>query len=171
MINDKANPLLVKTEEAIRAKLKPDQVKHFEKIIVAGLRVMDSEQTHKLVAGQLKTQGEPAEIAGAMVAKLMGILINQSKGAMPMQAGIPAATVLLLEALDRMEALGKIEVSNETLEAAMHSMTSALLQMFGVTPDKLSAMMKAKQGEQAPEAPPEQPAPPTAGQPLIGAPA
>jgi hypothetical protein len=168
MINDKANPLLVKTEEAIRAKLQPDQVKHFEKIIVAGLRVMDSEQTHQLIAGQLKTQAEPTEIAGAAVAKLLGILINQSKGAMPMKAGIPAATVLLLEALDRMEALGKIEVSNQTLEAAMHSMTSALLQMFGVTPDKLSAMMKAKEQPQ-PEAP--QPEQPPAGQPLIGAPA
>jgi hypothetical protein len=168
MINDKANPLLVKTEEAIRAKLKPDQVKHFEKIVVAGLRVMDSEQTHQLIASQLKAQGDPAEIAGAAVAKLLGILINQSKGTMPMQAGIPAATVLLLEALDRMEALGKIEVSNETLEAAMHSLSSALLQMFGVTPDKLSAMMKKQQAQ--PEQPQEQPAPP-AEQPLIGAPA
>ena len=164
MINDKANPLLVKTEEAIRAKLKPEQVKHFEKIIVAGLRVMDSEQTHKLVAEQMKTQGEPAEIAGAMVAKLMGVLINQSKGAMPMDAGIPAATVLLLEALDRMEALGKVEISNQTVESAMHAMSSALLQMFGVTPDRLSAMMKKQQPEQPQDQPP-------AEQPLIGAPA
>jgi hypothetical protein len=173
MINQKANPLLVKTEQAVRAKLKPDQAKAFQKIVTAGLRILDSEQTHQMIAGQLKQQAEPTEIAGSGVAKLMGVMINQSKGTMPMKAGIPAATVLLLEALDRLEELGKIEITNDTLAAAMQSMSSALMQLFGVTPDKLSAMMKAKQGGQPqPEAPPEQaPAAPAGPQPLIGAPA
>ncbi len=164
MINPKANPLLVKTEQAVRAKLAPEHRKHFEKILTAGLLVMDGEQSHKLVAGQLKSGADPSDIAGAGTAKLLGVLINQSKGTMPMKAGIPAATVLLLESLDRLEELGKIEITNETLAAAMQSMSSALMQLFGVTPEKLSAMMKAKQGAQQQPAQVAQPA-----QPLIGA--
>jgi phage-related tail protein len=173
MINKNANPLLVKTEQAVMAKLKPGQMKAFQKVLAAGLRVLDSEQSHKLVAGQLKAQADPTDIAGAGVAKLLGVLINQSKGTMPMEAAIPAATVLLLESLDRLEELGKVEINNDTLAAAMQSMSSAIMQLFGVTPQRLDGMMKQRQGEQTPEAapeaaPPEQSAQP---QPLIGAPA
>ena len=171
MINKNANPLLVKTEQAVMAKLAPDQRKAFQKIMTAGLRVLDSEQSHKLVAGQLKQNADPADIAGVGVAKLLGVLINQSKGTMPMKAAMPAATVLLLESLDRLEELGKIEITNDTLAAAMQSMSSAIMQLFGVTPQKMDAMMKAKQG-QAPEAQPAAPEPAQASpRPLIGAPA
>lgn len=170
MLNKKANPLLVKTEQAIRAKVAPDQVKAFDKIILAGLKVLDSEKTHKLVASQLQAQGDPEQIAGAGAAKILGILMNQSKGSMPMKAGIPAATVLLLEAMDRMEELGKIEVTNDTLSEAMQAMSSSLLQMMDVTPQKLEMLMKKAQPAQQPAQPQEPPAQPAGPQPLIGAP-
>lgn len=177
MLNKKANPLLVKTEQAIRAKVAPEQTKAFEKIISAGLKVLDSEKTHKLVASQLQAQGDPAEIAGAGAAKILGVLMNQSKGSMPMKAGIPAATVLLLEALDRLEELGRIEVTNETLAEATQAMGSAILQMMDVTPQKLDMLTKkaqqpqpAQQAEQPPQTPPPGGVPASGPQPLIGAP-
>lgn len=170
MINQKANPLLIQTEQKVREGLPPESVSAFERIVTAGVKVLDSEQSQKLVVEQLKIQADPADIAGAGVAKLMGVLISESKGSMlskpVVKATMSAATVLLCESLDRMEELGMIQVTNDTLSAAMQSMSSAILQMLGATPEKLGAMAKAK-GQQMPEmtpAPTEQPP-----QPLIGA--
>lgn len=178
MLNNKSNPLLLKMEDAITAKVPPKQMPTFKKIISAGTRVMYSEKMHKMVVDQLKKPGNPADMAGEGVAKLMGILITQSKGTMPMEAGSPAAGVLLCEALDMMEQLGKVKVTNDVLAEAMQSMASGLLQLFGVTPEKLSAMMaeaqqKAqKQKQQAQRSQKPKTAPKPQGvQPLIGAPA
>lgn len=173
MLNKKANPILLKMEKAITAKVPPPQMKAFRKIIAAGTKVMYSENMHKMLVEQLKSPGDPADMAGEGVAKLMGILITQSKGTMPMQAGSPAAAVLLCEALDMMEQLGKVKVTNDILAQAVQTMSSGILRLFGVTPDRLSQMMtEAQQKKQAsqPQAQPQQTAPQGA-QPLIGAPA
>ena len=174
MLNKKANPLLVKMEDAITAKVPPQQMAAFKKIIRTGEKVLFSQNMHKMVTEQLKASGNPAVIAGEGAAKLLGILVTQSKGTMPMEAGSPASAVLLCEILDMMEQLGKIKVDNNNLAEAVQAMSSGILQLFGVTPEKLSAMMQQAQSkQQAPAQPqqaPEQPAPQGA-QPLIGAPA
>lgn len=171
MINTKANPLLVKTEQAVRAKVPPAQMKAFEKIIAAGAKVMYSEGMHKLILQQFQSNDNPAEAAGEGAAKLMGILINQSKGTMPMEAGMPASDVILLEILDMLDELGKLKVDKNTLAEAAQAKASALMQLFGITPQKLDEMMaKAKPQEQArPEPQPAQPQQQPRG--LIGAPA
>ena len=98
-----------------------------------------------------------------------------------MKAGIPAATALLCEALDMLEQLGKIKVTNDTLSDAMQALGSNLLQLIGVTPKKLDEIlskqaypaqsaMQAKNTAQNAANP--TPAPTRQGpQPLIGAPA
>lgn len=166
MINKKANPLLQKVEQQSRAKVPQDQLAAYDKIVKAGAKVMYSERMHGMLLNQLKAQGNPAMIAGAGVAKLLGILMNQAKGTMPMKAGIPAATALLCEALDMLEQLGRIKVDNDTISEAMQSLGSSLLQLFGVTPAKLDMLLK-KQGQPVAQTP----APASPNQPLIGAPA
>ena len=172
MLNKKANPLLVKMEKAITAKVPPKQMPAFKKIILAGEKVLFSDKMHKLVMSQLKSPGNPAVIAGEGAAKLFGILITQTKGTIPMEAGSPASAVLLCEILDMMEQLGKIKVDNNNLAEAVQSMSSGILQLFGVTPEQLSAMMQEAQSKQQGQrpSPSAQPAPQGA-QPLIGAPA
>ena len=171
MINKKANPLLVKTEQAVKAKVPPAQMKAFEKIVAAGVKVMYSESMHKLILQQFQSDDNPAQAAGEGAAKLMGIMINQSKGTMPMEAGLPASDVILLEILDMLEELGKLKIDNKTLDEAAQSKASALMQLFGITPQKLDEMMaKAKPQEQQQPAQ-EQPKQAQPAQALIGAPA
>lgn len=171
MINKKANPLLVKTEEAVRAKVPPAQMKAFEKIVAAGVKVMFAESMHKLILQQFQSADNPADAAGEGTAKLMGILISQSKGTMPMEAGLPASDVILLEVLDMLEELGKLKVDKDTLAEAAQSKASALMQLFGITPQKLDEMMaKAKPQEQQ-QAQPEPAQQPQQPRGLIGAPA
>ena len=52
--------------------------KCFQRIITAGLKVMYDPKTNDMMA-KLKSQSDPAEIAGAGVAKLLGLLMNQSR--------------------------------------------------------------------------------------------
>ena len=181
MLNKKANPLLQKTEQASRDKVAPDQKAAYDKIVAAGVKLMYSEKLHKMLLEQLRQPGDPATVAGQGVAKLLGIMMNQAKGAFPMKAGIPAATALLCEALDMLDQLGKIKVTNDTVSAAMQSLGSSLLQLFGVTPQKLDSIL-SKQASPAQSAMQSKntaqnaanptPAPTRPGpQPLIGAPA
>lgn len=158
MIGKTTNPLLQKTEEAIAAKVPANLKNAFQRIITAGLKVMYDPKTNDMMAKQLKEQGDPAEIAGAGVAKLLGMLMNQSKGTMPMNAAIPAATVLLCEGLDFMEQAKVVKVDNEVLSRAMQSMSSTFLQMLGVTPEKFQQMLAKAQAGQKPAQPAVNPA-------------
>ena len=110
------------------------------------------KQGVEMAIKEINAKGDPAEVAGSGVAKLMGLLISQSKGTMPMKAAIPAATVLLCEGLSFMEEAGRIKVDKNVLAKAMRALSSGLLQLFGVTPDKLGQMMQKQ--KQQPQQPP-----------------
>lgn len=172
MLNPKANPLLVKTEAEICAKVPPEQSSAFERIVLAGMKILDSDQTHQMVVSQLKQQADPSDIAGAGVAKLMGILINQSNGSMLSKAVVRstmlAASVLLCEAMDRLEGLGRVQVTPDTLAAAQHSLSSSLMQLLGVDQNKLAKMTSAPAQAAQPAALARRPGP--AQSALIGAP-
>lgn len=175
MLGQTQDPLLQKTEQAIQAKVAPDSQQAFQRIVTAGLKVMYSPETHDLMVKQLGANGDPAEMAGAGAAKLLGILFKQSKGTMPMSGAIPAATVLLCEGLDFMEKSGKVKVTSDLISAAMKALSANLLQLFGATPQKLQNILSngaqadknAPQGsaqppqatQAAPSAPPQQAAP------------
>jgi hypothetical protein len=159
MIGKNVDPLLTKVEAAIKAKVPANLQNAFQRIITAGMQVMYSPQTQKLMQRQMNQQGNPADVAGDGVAKLLGILYKQSKNTLPIKAGIPAAQILLCEALDFMEKAGKIKITNDLIAQATKSMLGAILQMFGVTPQKLQAMAQAKQTGQQPAQASAQPAP------------
>lgn len=151
------NPLLQKTEAATLAKADKRLRPVIEKIVAAGKKVMYSDGTRQMMMDQLK-QGVDPENIGAGIAKLMGVLFNQSKNTIPMQAGIPAATILLCEALQFIEDSGKAKVDENLLAESAKAMGSAILQMFGVTPERLQGMMGKAQAAAQPA--PEQPAAP-----------
>lgn len=159
MIGKTTNPLLQKTQQAIVAKVPPDKMNAFQRIVKAGTIVMDEPKMHEMILNQLNGPGDPAELVGAGTAKLLGILFNQSKGTMPMEAAIPAATVLMCEGLGILEEVGKVKITPEFLAQCTQEMGSSVLQLFGVTPDKLQGILN-KAGNKMPGAqPPAAPAP------------
>lgn len=139
------NALLKQAADAIQAKVPPELVPTFKRIVLAGEKVMYSPQTHDMMIQQMKSNPDPAEAAGEGIAKLFGILFKESKGTLNMKAAIPAMTVLLCDALDFMEEAGKVKVDNTLLAAATKEMGSSLMQIMGVTPEKLQTML-SKQG-------------------------
>jgi hypothetical protein len=161
MLGKSANPLLVKTEEQIEAKVPPELQDAYQRIILAGDKVLYSEKTRELVISELHGQGDPATVVGQAVAKLYGILSTQAHGTMPVKAAIPAITSLLCEALDLAEKAKFLTVSPEILADAMHALSSGLMQLMGVDQNKLGLMMQHAQAKQQPDqAPPTAPNPP-----------
>jgi hypothetical protein len=150
------NPILQKAEQANTAKVQPELIPTFKKIVLAGEKLMYSPQTHKMMLQQMQSNPNPAEAAGEGIAKLFAILLRESKGTLNMKAAIPAMTVLLCEALGFMEDAGKAQVTDQLLADATREMGSALLQVLGVTPSKLQSMM-ANGKQMMPSAPSERP--------------
>lgn len=174
------NQALQQVVQAMTAKVKPQMRKPFDRIVLAGMKLMYSDQMEKMLRQQIDS-GPPAQAAGQGAAKLLGLLMSKANGTAPYQALVPAGIVLLCEALDFMEKAGKVEVTPELVAEATQEFSSALLQMLGVTKDKLAQMMagaKPQEQQQAPQpeqpgqqAQPGQPQQPQAPQPgaLIGA--
>lgn len=173
MLGKTTNPLLQKTEAATASKV-PEKFRNtFDRVVAAGLRVMYSEQTHDMTLSQMSEQNEPAVNVGEGVAKLMAILFREGKGTIPMQAFIPASVVLLCEGLDFAERSKYLHVDANTLAAATKELMNSLMQILGITPEKIqSAKAQAGQASQQPyktlmaKQTPQQPAGPKG---LIGA--
>lgn len=145
MLGKTTNPLLQKTEAATEAKVPPKYKGAFQRIVAAGLKVMYSEQTHDMMVKELQKPQDPSINIGEGVAKLMGILWSQGKGTLPMQAMIPATTILMCEAIDFAEKAGKFTATPESVAAVTKETMSDLMQLLGVTPQKIQ---QAKQSTQ-----------------------
>jgi hypothetical protein len=157
---DIKNPTLTqiaaKTASMVDPRLRPV----FERGVMAGLKVMHSSETHRMMIQQLTRPGNPAENAGEAAAKLVGLLIRDSRGSLPMEAMVPAGQVLLCYGLDFMEQAGQITADNKTIAAAFKAYASALLQLFNISPggmqqaiqQGLAARQQPQQPQQVPQA-------------------
>jgi hypothetical protein len=138
------NPILQQTIDAITAKINPPNLTPVvQKVVAAGQKVIYSPETQKLLIAQMTGGGDQAENVGSGIAKLMGILMNQSHNTIPMQAAVPAATILMCDGLDFLEQAGDVQVTPDFLAQCTKDMSSALLQVFGVSPEKIQGYMGA----------------------------
>jgi hypothetical protein len=147
--------LLLKAQAAIMQKTDPRLAPAIKKTVAAGQEVMYSPHTRQMTVRALGQAKDP-EAIGQAVAKLVGVLFNQSHKTLPMQVLVPAATLLLFEGLQFMEDAGAIKITPNFLAECTKSMGSSVLQLFGVTPDKLQSMVN----QNKPGAQSAQPAPP-----------
>lgn len=147
------NDLMKKAAADRMAKVNPKLVPAVEKVVESGKKVMYAEQTRGMFLEAMKAGTDPESI-GAAVAKLMGILQNQAKGTIPAEILIPAATLLLFEGLAFLEDAGMVTMDAGFLAECTKAMGSAMLQMMGVSPEKLQGMMQqgAPQAQPAPAA-------------------
>lgn len=127
--------------EAIRAgmHLTGSQGAQLDKIVLAGRKVMFSEQSHKLFLEQLDGPGTIAQKLGQGVAGLMALLWQESKQSLPPQLLIPGGMVLVAVAADFLRK-GGMDVSDEDVAGGIEAMVTALLQAGGVDPDKMAEM-------------------------------
>jgi len=125
--------------DAIRAglHLTGNQGAQLDKIVLAGKKVMFSEQSHKMFLEQLDGPGTIAQKLGQGVAGLMALLWQESRQSLPPQLLIPGGMVLVAVAADFLRK-GGMEVADEDVAGGIEAMVTALLQAGGVDPDKMA---------------------------------
>lgn len=127
------------TPEGVRRDMNipPELQNAYERVVVAGMKVMFSKETNKYVLSAIEGQGSNAEKLGGGVAELLIMLFAQSNKTMPPQVIIPAGTELVVQAADFVKQAGLMEVTNQDIGDGIQVMISLVLKAFGADPQKL----------------------------------
>jgi len=132
---DKLGPAQVDAQ----IKVSPELKEPYQRVLLAGMKVLFDPQTHELALKQLEGPGPIAERLGKGIAGLMLTLFKESNRTMPPQLLIPAGTALLVRAADFLEQGGAEQVGNAEVAQAMVVMTDSLMAAFGLDPNKVLA--------------------------------
>lgn len=129
----------------------PELQEAYERVVVAGMKVMFSKESHRAMLKELERPGPMDQRLGKGVAGLMLLLFKESNGTMPPAVIVPAGVKLLMEAVDFMRETGLGDPTNNEIGNGMQIMISIILEKFGVAPDKMEQMLNQFSNENIPE--------------------
>lgn len=124
-----------------KIQLPPELQDAYTRVVAAGMKILFSKQTHKMMLDQLQAPGSNAEKLGQGIAKVMVYMFNESNGTMPQEIIVPAAMLLLLKAADFVNQSGKGNISDEEIGQAMEILIDSLFDGLGVDRGELDAAM------------------------------
>jgi len=157
----------------IEAHIPPQFQSAVERLVLAGMKAMFDPRTHQLMLDELRSQGDDLGKGAAVgIAALISQLLARVKGEMPQPAIVPAALILLMEALSFLDEAGQIEATPDVVAEATQDLAGYLMQKLGLTPDKVKEAQAvfAQQGGMGGPMPDEGGAPPMPAAPGEGAP-
>lgn len=111
----------------------------FERVILAGMKVMYSPETADMVEEVMSGPGEVWKKLGEGVAGLMMLLDKQSGKGIPQDIIIPAAIELVHEAADHLNKTGQ-EVSEEDVKTATQYVAVLIAKKFGANDQQIMGM-------------------------------
>lgn len=116
----------------------------FERVVLAGMKVMYSPETEELVSEAMNAPGEVWKKLGEGVAGLMMLLDKQSGKGIPQDVIIPAAIELVSEAADHMNQTGQA-VSPDDLKTATQYAAILIAKKFGANDEQITGMFGGQQ--------------------------
>lgn len=116
----------------IYEKVDPNDKGSLERIVVAGQKMMFSKETHQYMTELLDGEGEMEDKIGMGIVQLMMVLYQQSKGSMPPQLIMPAASILLAKACVYVEKTGG-EMNTQIFGEALKLMAVGLHRQLSKT--------------------------------------
>jgi hypothetical protein len=140
------NQLIIKAEAGVDQKVPPKDKNAYDRIVLAGMKVLFSKNTHSQIMQGVKEAQDKVTTAADGIVGLMGMLHKESRGTMPVGPMILAGMSLLMQALDFMEQAGMVQVDNAVLDTATQHYIETLLPKIGMTPEKIQAMLGQAQG-------------------------
>ena len=143
------------TKESVEENIKmpPELQEAYERVVIAGMKVMFSKESHKFMLKELQREGPMDQRLGKGIAGLMLLLVKESNNTIPPEVIIPAGMKLMMEAVDFMRETGLGEPTNAEIGSGMQIMISTILEKFGVAPDKMEQMLNQYSNENIPAAP------------------
>lgn len=134
------NKLLQQTEETIEKTVSEEDKEAYDRIMVAGMKVLFSQKTHGALIAKLKESENPIEDTGKGAVGLIVTLWNESKGTMPVKAMIPAGLTLMLHALDYLDSTGAVAIDKQELDQATEVFIETLMPQMGLTPERVQEL-------------------------------
>lgn len=135
-----------KIEAAIRAKVPAKDKDAFDRIMIAGLKMMFDPQVAKTGLAQIQGDDKPEDIGKATFGLLM-LLYQRSRKTMPMQVGGQAGVALCAHALEFAAKAGVgVQADNETNARVVKAYSGYFLQKLGATPEKIQQMKQQQAG-------------------------
>lgn len=143
------------TKESVEENIKmpPELQEAYERVVIAGMKVMFSKESHKFMLKELQREGPMDQRLGKGIAGLMLLLVKESNNTIPPEVIIPAGMKLMMEAVDFMRETGLGQPTNAEIGGGMQIMISTILEKFGIAPDKMEQMLNQYSNENIPAAP------------------
>jgi hypothetical protein len=138
--------------EAIKDNIKmpPELQEAYERVVIAGMKVMFSKESHKLMLDELQKEGPMGQKLGMGIAGLMILLVKESNGTIPPEVIIPAGINLITRAADFIRKAKIDKITNGDIGDAMEVFISTILEKFGVDPAKMADMLNQYSNENIP---------------------
>jgi hypothetical protein len=139
--------------EAIKDNIKmpPELQEAYERVVIAGMKVMFSKESHKLMLDELQKEGPMGQKLGTGIAGLMLLLVKESNGTLPPEVIVPAGINLLTRAADFIRKSKIEKITNGDIGEAMEVFISTVLEKFGVDPAKMADMLNQYSNENIPD--------------------
>jgi hypothetical protein len=132
-------------------KMPPELQEAYERVVIAGMKVMFSKESHKLMLDELQKEGPMGQKLGTGIAGLMLLLVKESNGTLPPEVIIPAGINLLTRAADFIRKSKIEKITNGDIGEAMEVFISTVLEKFGVDPAKMADMLNQYSNENIPD--------------------
>ena len=145
----------------VEKSVPPELMESFERVVLAGKKVMYSPQMEDTIKEELAGDGPIEKKLAFAVAGLIAMLDKQAKPKLPVKVIVPAAIELLYDAADFIKSTGLApEITPEQLKTATQGLVMLVLKMYGSNDEQIRQAMSGKM--QAPEATAPEPAQPPA---------
>jgi hypothetical protein len=131
-------------------QMPPELQEAYERVVIAGMKVMFSKESHDFMLRQLQQGGTLGEKLGKGVAGLLLVLFKQSNETIPPQVIIPAGVELVAQAADFLKEAGMEKPTNDDIGQGIEIMINTILQKFGVSPDQMQQMLNQYSNQNIP---------------------
>lgn len=117
-------------------KVPPELQEAYERVVIGGMKVMFSKESHQFMLKEMQGQGAVAQRLGQGIAGLMLLLFKESNETIPPEVIIPAGIELLMQAVDFVRETGMGDITNKDIGDAMEIMMRMILEKFGMKPEQ-----------------------------------
>ena len=139
--DDATGSLVQRTQRQVQQSVPPTLKKTFAAIVVAGKKLMFSDQTFKFTTeylNRITTEADIPPVVAHGIVKLISIVLRESQRPADLNdsfyaASFPAALVLMGDALEYVEEQRQLPVSQPILDATTTQVTGGLFKMYGIT--------------------------------------
>lgn len=124
-------------EKHIKEKIGPEKASQLDRIVLAGMKVMFSKETHQMLLDEIQGDKPMKDKLAEGIAKLMILLFQQSNKTMPTDLIIPAGGILMARAVEFLVRTGEA-VTEDDFAEGMSQMVKIILKQAGASDEQIN---------------------------------